>query len=347
MKETNGKSGTRVTLRDVANASGYSVNTISRALRNDSKLNKATRDKIKASARRLGYVQNMLASSLRSGTSHLVAVIVNDLRNQHFTIMLSKIDRALREAGYNMMVLCMQLNEDLGEQLIKTAISHQVDGILYFPYHDNPGHVEHMRNYNTPFVLVDRWIKGVTADSVRCDDTMGGYLAARHLIQLGHTRFLRLAGVLASSSELDRREGFYRALQEANLPAHSVRTIPWEASEAAIASNTYGELMAPLDYTAVFCFSDELAYHALNALESRGVQVPGDVSLISFDHISAGVPFLERITSVYADGQRDVATLAVDMLLKRIANPDIQTQNLILPVKIFDEGTTAPPRAWC
>ena len=122
MRKNEGARGARITLKDVALDSGYTVNTISRALRNDHKISKTTREKIVASAKRLGYVPNLMASTLRSGTSHIVAVIVNDLHNQHFTIMLSKIDEALRDEGYNVMVLCMQLNEEIGERLIHIAI---------------------------------------------------------------------------------------------------------------------------------------------------------------------------------------------------------------------------------
>ncbi len=344
MKLNESRKGSRITIKDVARDSGFTANTVSRVLRNDAKITKATQDKILASAKRLGYVPNLLASTLRSGTSHIVAVIVNDLHNQHFTIMLSKIDEELRKAGYNMMVLCMQLNEELGERLIHIAVSHLVDGILYFPYHNNSKHIEYMQKHNMPFVLIDRWIQGVTADCVRCDDEMGGYLAGRHLIELGHKKFLRLAGVLASSSEIDRSKGLARALSEAGLSSDCVRVVPWEQSEEAIAEGSYDQIMMPLDYTAVFSFSDELAYHALNALNLLKVSIPEEVSLISFDHIHSGILYLPRLTSIYATEGEDVALSAVRMLLNRIKTPGVDPQTKIIQVKVYDEGTTASPR---
>ena len=82
----------RVTLKDIANECGYSVNTVSRALRGDTKLSEQTRKKIQQTAKEKGYIRNNLASSLRSGASHIIAVIVNDIRNQHFTSMISEIE---------------------------------------------------------------------------------------------------------------------------------------------------------------------------------------------------------------------------------------------------------------
>ena len=178
----------RKTLKDVAEACHYTVNTVSRALRDDPRLPEETRAKIRETAIGLGYIRNSLASTLRSGKSGNVAVIVNDIHNLHFCNMLSIMDAELRRAGYNMMVLCMQLDEKLGEQLIHSAISQSVEGILYFPYHNNPGHIEYMENNHVPFVLLDRWIEGKTTDCARCDDVQGGYLAGSHLAQLGHQR---------------------------------------------------------------------------------------------------------------------------------------------------------------
>ena len=162
----------RITLRDVAGACGYTVNTVSRALRGDPRLPESTRAKIREAAVRMGYIRNSLASTLRSGRSGNIAVIVNDVHNLHFCNMLTVMDSELRQAGYNIMVLCMGLNEELGEHLIRSAISQSVDGILYFPYMNNPEHIEVMRKNHVPFVLLDRRINDTAKaefDSVYID----------------------------------------------------------------------------------------------------------------------------------------------------------------------------------
>ena len=332
----------RVTQSDISKACGYTVNTVSRALRGDPRLPEETRRKIQAAARDMGYIRNSLASSLRSGHSQTVAVIVNDVHNMHFCNMLNRMDHALREAGYNMMILCMQLNEALGEELIHTAISQGVAGILFFPYYNNRSHADYMRKNGIPFVLLDRRIRGVAADCVRCDDEQGGYLAGRHLIGLGHRRFLFLSGVSRSSSQLDRLEGFYRALEGAGLLKDAVRVVPGEAVEEALSRCSMERLLRPLDYTAVVSFRDEISYAVLNSLGSLRLSVPGDVSIISFDCLRQDIPYLPELTSIYA-AEGNVAELGVRLLLERIANPEMPARQEILPVKVFDGGTTAPP----
>ncbi len=331
----------RITLKDVSEQCGYTVNTVSRALRDDIRLPESTRILIQEKAREMGYIRNSMASSLRSGRSHIVAVIVNDLHNQHFSDLLNRMDRELRKADYNLMILCMQLDDSLAEKLIHTAISLSVDGILYFPNFDQKPYIEHMLRNHVPFVLLDRRVNGIEADIVRCDDEQGGYLAGQHLLALGHRRFLFLSGVEKSSSQLDRYGGFLRALREAGISEESVRTIPGEMVETALAGNSIGNFLDPVDYTAVVCFRDEVAYPVIFALRERGMTVPQDISVISFDHLRAENPTRSALTSIYTEG--NIAGIGVKMLLERIDDPSLPPRNIILPVQIYEEGTTAPP----
>ncbi len=333
----------RITLKDIAEACNYTVNTVSRALRDDPRLPEATRAKIRQEALRLGYIRNSLASTLRSGKSGNVAVIVNDIHNLHFCNMLSRIDVELRRAGYNMMVLCMQLNEELGEQLIHSAISQSVDGILYFPYMNNRSHIEYMEKNHVPFVLLDRRIQGTVTDNARCDDVRGGEIAGEHLARLGHRRFLFLSGVDQSSSQIDRLDGFRRAMKACGIPESGVRIVPGDTVEEALAEGRIGELLFPMDYTAIISFRDEVSYPVMLALGERGVAIPGDVSIVSFDHLRGEIPYLPRLTSIYADNDY-VAAQGVRLLLNRIGSRDLPPQITVLPVRLYDEGTTAPPK---
>ena len=330
----------RITMKEIAAECGYSINTVSRAMRDDPRLPESTRMRIRQVADRMGYIRNSAASTLRSGRSHTIAVIVNDVHNLHFCDMLSRMDLALREAGYNMMILCMQLNESLGEQMIHTAISQSVDGIVYFPYHNNRRHIEYMEKTRVPFVLLDRWIQNAVTDNVRCDDVQGGCLAGRHLAELGHRRFLFLSGVNQSSSQIDRLDGFLRGLSEFGLSEADVRIVPGEEVESALAESRIGSLLFPMDYTAIVSFRDEISYPAMQALADRGVSIPGDISIISFDHLCGSMPYLPRLTSIYA-AEGSVATLGIQLLVNRINHPELPPQVKILPVRIFDEGTTA------
>ena len=332
----------RITLKDVAGACGYTVNTVSRALRGDPRLPESTRVKIREAAVRMGYIRNSLASTLRSGRSGNIAVIVNDVHNLHFCNMLTVMDSELRQAGYNIMVLCMGLNEELGEHLIRSAISQSVDGILYFPYMNNRSHIEIMQKNNMPFVLLDRRIQDIVTDNVRCDDRQGGFLAGVHLAGLGHKKYLFLSGENRSSSQIDRLEGFMQAMSEYGIPESNIRVVPGEKVEAALADSTLRELLFPLDYTALVSFRDEVSYPVMLELADMGLEIPKDISIVSFDHLRGDIPYLPKLTSIFSEGQ-SVASNGVRLLLNRIEHPDLPPQVIVLPVRLFDEGTAAPP----
>ncbi len=332
----------RTTLRDVAGACGYTVNTVSRALRGDPRLPESTREKIREAAVRMGYIRNSLASTLRSGRSGNIAVIVNDVHNLHFCNMLTVMDSELRQAGYNIMVLCMGLNEELGEHLIRSAISQSVDGILYFPYMNNRSHIEIMQKNNMPFVLLDRRIQDIVTDNVRCDDRQGGFLAGVHLAGLGHKKYLFMSGENRSSSQIDRLEGFMQAMREYGIPESNIRVVPGEKVEAALADSTLRELLFPLDYTALVSFRDEVSYPVMLELADMGLEIPRDISIVSFDHLRGDIPYLPKLTSIFSEGQ-SVASNGVRLLLNRIEHPDLPPQVIVLPVRLFDEGTAAPP----
>ena len=332
----------RITLRDVAGACGYTVNTVSRALRGDPRLPESTREKIRAAAVQMGYIRNSLASTLRSGRSGNIAVIVNDVHNLHFCNMLTVMDSELRQAGYNIMVLCMGLNEELGEHLIRSAISQSVDGILYFPYMNNRSHIEIMQKNNMPFVLLDRRIQDIVTDNVRCDDRQGGFLAGVHLAGLGHKKYLFMSGENRSSSQIDRLEGFMQAMREYGIPESNIRVVPGEKAEAALADSTLRELLFPLDYTALVSFRDEVSYPVMLELADMGLEIPKDISIVSFDHLRGDIPYLPKLTSIFSEGQ-SVASNGVRLLLNRIEHPDLPPQVIVLPVRLFDEGTAAPP----
>ena len=333
----------RVTMKDIAKVCGYTVNTVSRAMRNDEQLPAATREKIKAAAEKLGYIPNTLASSLRSGRRNMIAIIINDVRNLHFCRLLSKLDAELRSVHYNVMILCMKSDGELGEQMIHTAISQSVDGMIYFPNLGDREKIEYIRRHGIPFVLMDRYAEGVRADTVRCDDEEGGYLAMRHLLSLGHRRILFLSGRDFSSSQQDRLKGARRALTEQGISPEALRVIPGEKVEKALDSEAMADLLFPTDCTAIISFRDEVSFFVLQALAARNYRVPQDVSVVSFDHLRAEFSYLPKLTSVYAE-ENTAAEQAVSLLMSRIDQNASPEREVILPVRLFDEGSTAPPR---
>lgn len=334
----------RITLKTIASECGYSVNTVSRALRNDTRLPAETLARIQTSAKELGYIRNSLASSLRSGKSHSIAVIVEEIQNPHYSYLVSQLDSKLRNLGYIVMILCSHANEKTELQMVNIAISHSVDGILLFPHSNKRRSAAELivRNH-VPLVLVDREITDFTADIVCADDYGGGYHIGKRLTELGHRRFLYIAGPLTNGSQPKRQNGFLNALSKAGIPKKNIRIISSKDMLSAISSDTIRQLLFPINYTAVFSFNDEMAYYAINCLHNEGIRIPEDLSIAGFDHIRKNTAYLQPLSSISCQENCDIAETAINTLMNRIENPDLPIQSCVLPVCFYDEGTISPP----
>lgn len=339
----------RVTLKNIADRCGYSINTVSRALRNDSSLSSETLEKIQQIANEMGYVRNALASTLRSGKSNMIAIIVEEIQNQHYTALISQMDILLREKGYTVLIVPAQMNDNIqNDEILEKIISLSIDGIILFPY-TNSSHLANLllRNH-IPFVLADREIDGVTADTVRCDDYAGGYIIGEEFCRLGHRSFAHIPGPPNNSSQRMRQSGFLDALKDYHIPEKNIRLLHYDNLYDEILNHqvhpaTFPSLLFPVNYSALFAFNDQVAYYAINTLKQQNYKVPRDISVIGFDYIRKDISYLMPLTSISYSKECLFAQTAVEYLLSRIENPNLEARKTIFPMMFYERGSTAAP----
>ena len=224
-----------VTLKDIANRTGFSVNTVSKALRGKEDISVQTREIIQKTAADMGHVNNALAASLRLGYTDTIAVILGDIANPHFAILMKEIQVRAREHGYTSILF--NTNEDRQMELdaIQAALNKNVDGILICPAQNSPDNLQYLQKTGVPFVLIGR--HEADYPSVVCDDEAGGYLAAKTLLDAGHRKILCLHGALYISSAKERLAGFRRAFAEMGLDPDEqlIREVPVSAQGCASA----------------------------------------------------------------------------------------------------------------
>ena len=201
----------RVTIKDVAKAANVTPQTVSRAMRNAPDISVETRDRILEIAAKLNYVKNSTASALRSGSTRLIAVIFDNLRNVYFSIMADYIQFCLKERGYTMLTLSQQ-KAKLDEESYMTAASHNVDGIITFiePENEITSLIE---KYKVPVLLFGRRTEVSGVDYVYTDDEKGGALAAEKLIGSNCKKLLMISEVLSLTCAYDRFCGFKNAAE--------------------------------------------------------------------------------------------------------------------------------------
>jgi len=310
-----------VRLKDIADKTGFSTNTVSLALRESPRIPEPTRLVIRQAAAELNYLPNQIAKSLVSRETKTIGLVLTDITNPTLTHTAQAIEKALAERGYG--TLFATSNNNLNDEMraIELVRARQVDGILIYPTtHRKLDHLRVLRRANYPIVLlVGDPDAGI--DAVCIDERRGAYKATRHLIEIGHTEI----GMIDSSNplgNLEKREGFQQALKEAEIGfvpeffvdphGHSVESGYW-ALDALMAG-----ARRP---TAVFTANDSLAIGALRWSLKHGLRVPADLAIAGFDNIEfaeyASVPLTSVNYAVEA-----VTRMAVDRLMRLIAAGD-------------------------
>ncbi len=330
-----------VTIKDIAKRTGYSANTVSHALRDKDDISEATKKKIREIAREMGYVNNALAASLRLGYTNTIAVILGDVSNPHFSIMMKEIEMHARGFGYSSFLLNTNEDEALESAAIKTALQKNVDGIIICPTQKSDRNLEFLRTLNLPFVLIGR--RNPIDRYVACNDELGGYLATKALLDAGHRRILLLHAPTYISSSKERLEGYRRAYKEAGIqvPEGLIR-------EVEVTSQDIEDVLSQLDrdgenYTAIFAFSDMLAWNAWSCLLRRGKSVPQDCSLVGFDNIQSRMRFPFDLTSI-SSHKGKMSVEAVNVLLRQIRGGEDGAGQVVIDTTLAQGCTVAPPQ---
>jgi LacI family transcriptional regulator len=307
----------RITLKDIAEQTGYTANTISRALKDKDDIAPETRKRIQETAREMGYISDSIAGSLRTGTTSTIAVILGDISNPHFAIIAREIEFNARKHHYSTIIINTDEDAEIESEAIRSALSRKVDGIIICPTQNNTDNLQFLIKQGIPFVLIGRHFPDTEVESVVCDDLKGGRLATEHLIEKGHRKILFLNGPAQISSAVERLQGYRKALEKAGIPFDDelIREIPIVAGDCRHV--IYKVIDDEIKFTAVIAFSDLIAWEAMYALQKRGLEKPKDYAIVGFDNIQSKYFFPFPLTSI-GSSKSTMARRAFNLLLRRL-----------------------------
>ncbi len=314
---------TKPTIKTIAREAGVTANTVSLALRDSKLVTADTKARILAIARSQGYVPNVLAESLRSGRSRTVALVFGNLFNPLFAMKTQKMEHLLRTLKYQVLILNSNEDKDQELEVIQTAISRKVDGVVFCPSQKSREPLELLKKHDVPYVLVGRNFDQMQEDAVVWDNETGGYLATKHLIEQGCKRILHLSGASHVSTSLERFRGYERALHEAGMETDKrLHICPFEAEGGLVPALKRAET----DFDGVFAFSDMILWEAACHLSAS-------IKMVGFDNIQSFFAVPISYSSIAADLDKETEHV-IDLLLKRIENPGRSTQKVVLPVRL-------------
>ena len=330
----------RVKLIDIAAKTGFTVGTISKALQNKEGISQETRESILKAAKEIGYIANSQAGGLRSGSSKTIAIIVSDIANPLFSIKIKICVAELEKQGYRAIVMDTEESPEREEQAVISALNKNVDGVLLCPTQKSTDTIDLLKKNGMPFVLMGRHFENIDTDYVVCDDEHGGYLAGKHLAELGHRRVLVITADPEISCSSERLRGFTRAMEEAGIEVDPQLVIRSRAS-GHDAARIMDEVFArKLSFSAIFTFSDYIAWETIYTLNSRGIRVPEDVSVVGFDDVQSHMCFPPPLTTVHYP-KRTISMRSVELLLSRIRRDGEEHAQIVLDTHLVVRETTA------
>lgn len=324
------------TLKDIAGICDCSITTVARALKDSDTISIAMRKKIQDTALELGYIPNSLATSMRTGRTHTLGVILQDFRNPYFAVIAKYIEEYARLKGYS--ILFMTTNESSERELeaCRSVIGKNVDGILLFPVQENDQSVQLLLHQSTPFVLVSRYFTSLDTPYVISDEEAGSYMVTKHLIETGAKNIIFLNGPEYIYSARQRMLGYLRALKEADL-APNIITTGTQIGETAAQIQHLEEENVPYDGILTFC--DMMGYEAYHTLTQLGYQIPQDKLLAGHDGLHQDMVYPLNLTTAMLDKQK-LANTAIDILLDIIENPKTAQRTACLEQSLFVGDTT-------
>ncbi|WP_114782638.1 LacI family DNA-binding transcriptional regulator [Botryobacter ruber] len=296
----------RTTLQDIALDLNLTPATVSRALNNHPEISEKTKKIVEETAVRLNYNRNKIASSLRSGKTYVIGVLIPTAERAFFGSVIHGITNLANENGYDVIIYQSNEKHDYEIKGINAFISARVDGILASLSKDtiDCSHFLNAKEHDIPVVLFDRVNNDLDISSVTVNDFKGAYLATEHLIKQGFKRIAHIAGPQHIKAFNDRLKGYMRALQ-----AHHIKFDPLlvYAGDISLEEGKAGvdyllNLPAPPD--AIFAVEDFAALGALKELKQRGLQIPEAFGIIGFcndlfgEHTSPALSSIDQQTVI-------------------------------------------------
>lgn len=329
----------RVVSRDVALEAEVSQSTVSRALRGDPSISEATRDRVEQAAARLGYVPNRAGRTLRERRSRTVGVVVQDIGNAFYPLLLADIHRELVTAGYAVALIVDPLHRRADMSRMRSLLDASFDGLIVTTATLDSDTSAFLHRRGLPVVLSVRSVPGLDVDIVESDNIAAGQEAVRHLLELGHRDIAAIMGPEVTSTTYDRLVGIHESASGLIPPDRVLHGAYSHESGHALCRRL---LLGDRPPTAIIAGNDIIAIGAVDAARQLGATIPDDISIIGFDDIPMASWHSFRLTTVRQDTTA-IAVQSARRIIERIEDPTCPISHDRYPVSLTMRSTTGPP----
>jgi LacI family transcriptional regulator len=329
------------TIREVAESAGVSYATVSHVINNTRLVSQGTRQRVLAAMEALNYRPNALARSLRQGKTNTLGLVLPDSANPFFAEISRSIEDEAFKRGYSVFLCNTELDTQRELFYVDVLSKKQVDGIIFVAAGDQADSLEFLVGRNMPVVMVDRDVPNVEVDAVLTDNQLGGYLATRHLLELGHKRIACISGPSSITPSAERMIGYRKALEQAGLPYDERLILRGDYHAQSGMEITHSILNMDPRPTAVFALNDLMALGALRAAAEAGCIVPEELAVVGYDDLEIARFSNPPLTTI-AHPKKEIGARALELLVDRISRKGSPPSRLVLPPELIIRRSSQP-----
>jgi LacI family transcriptional regulator len=333
----------KVTIVDVAAQARVSYATVSRVINNDVHVKQETRDRVLKTMQRLGYVANRQARSLAGGKTNSIGVLVPDLGTGYIGEIIRGIDAELGLKDLDLILYTTHRTASKEASYVANLAKGMVDGLLLVLPRRPADFIGTLTQRNFPFVLIDHQGIGPDCPAVGAANWQGGFTATEYLIKLGHRRIGFITGWMDLGCALDRIDGYRSALRINHITEESELIYEGTFFQPDGFQGACTLLDLPNPPTAIFASNDVMAMGVIDAVRTRGLRVPEDISVIGFDDIPQASMIHPALTTISQPLEK-MGRIATQMLLELLSQPRKKIGRIELPTELIVRESCQAPR---
>ncbi|MWC28684.1 LacI family DNA-binding transcriptional regulator [Paenibacillus sp. MMS18-CY102] len=334
-----------VTIYDIAKQAEVSAMTVSRVINNTGRISEKTREKVRKVMEELNYVPNAMARGLVLQKTGILSLLVTDITNPFYTTVARGAEDAARSLGYKLLLGNSDEDGEKEKEYIDMILSTRVDGILITPAGDSSkDRLEAIVRHGTPFVTIDRDVPGIACDHVIGDSVGGARKLIDYLASLGHRIIALVGGSFDVSTARDRHEGYREALAANGLPYDERLVLQANYRMQDMEDAAEQLLLAAPMPTAILAGNNMLALGLLQAFRRRGIDVPGHLSIVTFDDFGHR-DLIDPLFTTAVQPAYQFGMIGIQMLVGRIEGKyGSLPQTSMLPNSLVIGSSTSVPR---
>lgn len=323
------------TIKDVAKEAGLSVTTVSRVMNNRGYISDETKKKVADAMAAIGYKPNEMARMLSKQSSNIIGVIVPHITHPYFAQLISGIEKRANYYKYRIMLFNSKDNTEKLKEYLEMCESSRVAGIILC---SGDVAMKEINSLGVPLVTIERYLEDGTA-TVECDNTLGGEIAAKMLIEAGCKNLLCIGGVFNNAMPADdRTKGFEKICVREGVNYCIEGTTLYEYKQMEYKAELETILLSKPEIDGIFASSDIIAAQTIQVCHKLNRNIPKDIKLIGFDDVILASLTSPQISTIHQPIS-EMSEIAVDLLVKA-ADGNVVPRRTILPVEYVKRETT-------